>query len=84
MIRGEAATDSIAYLFSLETLGIKLGLENIQRLTAALGDPQSAYPTIIVGGTNGKGSVAAMTAAALTASLRSLSDFIHARAAAAP
>jgi dihydrofolate synthase/folylpolyglutamate synthase len=70
LIRGEVATDSIAYLFSLETLGIKLGLENIRRLTAALGDPQSEYPTIIVGGTNGKGSVAAMTAAALAASGR--------------
>jgi dihydrofolate synthase/folylpolyglutamate synthase len=70
LTRGEAATDSIAYLFSLESLGIKLGLENIRHLTAALGDPQSAYPTVIVGGTNGKGSVAAMTAAALTASGR--------------
>lgn len=59
--------DSIAYLFSLETLGIKLGLENIRHLSAALGTPHAAYPSIHIAGTNGKGSVAAMTAAALTA-----------------
>ncbi|MGH9330933.1 MAG: bifunctional folylpolyglutamate synthase/dihydrofolate synthase, partial [Vicinamibacterales bacterium] len=62
--------DAIAYLFSLETLGIKLGLENIRRLSAALGDPQEAFPSLIVGGTNGKGSVAAIAAAALGASGR--------------
>jgi dihydrofolate synthase/folylpolyglutamate synthase len=59
--------DPVQYLFSLETLGIKLGLENIQRLAAALGDPQSRYPSVIIGGTNGKGSVAAMVSTALGA-----------------
>jgi dihydrofolate synthase/folylpolyglutamate synthase len=59
--------DAIAYLFSLETLGIKLGLENIRRLAATLGDPQETFRSVIVGGTNGKGSVAAMTSAALVA-----------------
>lgn len=59
--------DAVAYLFSLETLGIKLGLENIRQLSAALGNPQTAYPAIHIAGTNGKGSVAAMIAAALTA-----------------
>ncbi len=34
---------------------------------AALGDPQAAYPSIIVAGTNGKGSVAAMIDSALRA-----------------
>jgi dihydrofolate synthase / folylpolyglutamate synthase len=62
--------DAIAYLFSLETLGIKLGLENIRRVSSALGDPQEAFQSLIVGGTNGKGSVAAMAAAALRASGR--------------
>jgi dihydrofolate synthase/folylpolyglutamate synthase len=62
--------NAIAYLFSLETLGIKLGLENIRRLASALGGPQETFPSVIVGGTNGKGSVAAMTAAALEASGR--------------
>ena len=43
------------------------GLDTIRRLMAALGDPQAAYPSIIVAGTNGKGSVAAMLDSALLA-----------------
>jgi dihydrofolate synthase/folylpolyglutamate synthase len=54
-------------LFALETFGIKLGLENIARLCAALDHPERAYPTLHVAGTNGKGSVAAMAHAALRA-----------------
>ena len=52
--------DSIDYLFSLERLGMKFGLEQITRLCAALGDPQHAFQSVIVAGTNGKGSVTAM------------------------
>jgi dihydrofolate synthase/folylpolyglutamate synthase len=55
------------YVFSLEQFGIKLGLENIRTLCAALGDPQRAYPTVVVAGTNGKGSVTAMVDRALCA-----------------
>jgi dihydrofolate synthase / folylpolyglutamate synthase len=62
--------DALAYLLRLETLGIKLGLENIRQLSAALGDPHKTFPSVIIGGTNGKGSVAAMTAAALGATGR--------------
>jgi dihydrofolate synthase/folylpolyglutamate synthase len=54
-------------LFALETFGIKLGLENIARLCAALGHPERAFATLHVAGTNGKGSVAAMAHAALGA-----------------
>lgn len=50
----------VEYLYSLELHGIKLGLDNIRRLLSEAGDPQSAYPTVHVGGTNGKGSVVAM------------------------
>lgn len=53
------------YLFDLTLHGIKLGLENIQALCHAAGDPQLAYPTVHVGGTNGKGSSVAMLAAML-------------------
>jgi dihydrofolate synthase / folylpolyglutamate synthase len=53
------------YLSSLEFFGIKLGLSSIRALCQSLGNPERAYPTIHVGGTNGKGSVAAMIAAAL-------------------
>ena len=54
-------------LFALETFGIKLGLENISRLCDALGHPERAFTSLHVAGTNGKGSVTAMTHAALRA-----------------
>ena len=38
----------------------KLGLENITALLEDLGRPQDAYPSVLIGGTNGKGSTAAM------------------------
>ena len=54
-------------LSSLETFGIKLGLENISRLCEALGRPERSFTTLHVAGTNGKGSVTAMVHAALRA-----------------
>lgn len=45
--------------------GVKWGLERTRSLLAALGEPQLGYPSIHIGGTNGKGSVAAMCAAVL-------------------
>lgn len=48
------------FLFSLEHIGIKLGLDQIRGLVDALGRPDDAYRSIIVAGTNGKGSVTAM------------------------
>ena len=57
----------IEYLFSLEQLGIKFGLENIERLTGGLGHPERAFRSVLVAGTNGKGSVCAMVEAALRA-----------------
>jgi dihydrofolate synthase/folylpolyglutamate synthase len=54
-------------LFALETFGIKLGLDNITRLCAALDHPERSFQTIHVAGTNGKGSVTAMVHAALVA-----------------
>ena len=59
--------ETLAYLSGLNPLGIRLGLEPIRALLARLGDPQQACPTVVIAGTNGKGSVAAMTAAMLTA-----------------
>ncbi|HJR09444.1 MAG TPA: Mur ligase family protein [Pyrinomonadaceae bacterium] len=54
--------EAVNYLLSLghETLAIKLGLANIERLLAALAHPERAYPAVQVAGTNGKGSTAAM------------------------
>ena len=51
------------YLRRLQRLGIKFGLETITRILKALGNPQRNYPSILIGGTNGKGSVAAILAA---------------------
>lgn len=54
--------DSLSYLLSLghETLTIKLGLRNTERLLAALGDPHRDFPAVQIAGTNGKGSTAVM------------------------
>ena len=46
----------------------KPGMEHIERFCSGLGDPQRKYRTIHVAGTNGKGSVANMLAAALVSS----------------
>jgi dihydrofolate synthase/folylpolyglutamate synthase len=59
--------DPLRALASLQRFGIKPGLATMRRMTAAMGDPASAFPSIIVAGTNGKGSVVAMTDAALRA-----------------
>ena len=42
---------------------MRLGLEAPRRLLAELGDPQSQFATVLVAGTNGKGSTAAWLAA---------------------
>ncbi len=56
------SSESRDYLGHLQHFGIKLGLENIAALCAALGDPQNRVLSIHVAGTNGKGSVSAMLA----------------------
>ncbi|HUL71974.1 MAG TPA: folylpolyglutamate synthase/dihydrofolate synthase family protein [Vicinamibacterales bacterium] len=56
-----------AYLQSLELIGVKLGLEQIRALVAALGHPDRAFPSIVIAGTNGKGSVTAMVERGLRA-----------------
>jgi dihydrofolate synthase/folylpolyglutamate synthase len=47
------------------TTTIKFGLETTRALLAEVGDPQQVYPTIHIGGTNGKGSVSTLVAEAL-------------------
>mgnify|MGYP002784145208 CR=1 FL=1 len=46
---------------------MKLGLETVQALASAVGNPQRTFPAIHIAGTNGKGSTAAMTEAILRA-----------------
>ena len=48
----------------------KLDLQRIQTLVAALDHPERAYPIVLIAGTNGKGSVAAMVERALRAAGR--------------
>jgi dihydrofolate synthase/folylpolyglutamate synthase len=59
--------DPDAYLDSLEAIGWRLGLERMRKLTTALGLPQHRFASIHIVGTNGKSSVARMTAALLEA-----------------
>jgi len=53
---------AVEYLLSLghETLAIKLGLRNTELLLNALDNPERAFPSVQIAGTNGKGSTAAM------------------------
>ena len=59
--------ETIAYLFSLQKYGIKFGLDNIRKLSAALGNPHNSFHCIHVAGTNGKGSTSAVIASILQA-----------------
>lgn len=54
--------ETVKYLLSLghETLAIKLGLRNTELLLNALDNPERAFPSVQIAGTNGKGSTAAM------------------------
>ncbi len=64
---GPAADDPLAYLLGLQRFGIKLGLDNMEALKAGLGDPDRCFRSILIAGTNGKGSVAAMVERGLRA-----------------
>ncbi|MEP6698996.1 MAG: folylpolyglutamate synthase/dihydrofolate synthase family protein [Verrucomicrobiota bacterium] len=52
--------EALAWLYGTQRFGIKLGLENMQRLLHALHLPAPGPRIIHVAGTNGKGSVCAM------------------------
>ena len=60
-------SETIEFLNGIRLFGQKLGLETIQRLLGVMGNPERALRFIHVAGTNGKGSVAAMSQAVLTA-----------------
>ena len=59
--------ESLAYINSTTWFGGEPGLGRIRALLSALGDPQKAFRTVHIAGTNGKGSCAAMTASVLKA-----------------
>jgi len=62
-----SSDDPLAFLFGLERFGIKLGLDNMEALNAALDHPDRRFRSILIAGTNGKGSVAAMVERGLRA-----------------
>ncbi len=65
--------EAVARLLALrggEHAGMRPGLERIEGLLEALGRPHTRYTLVQVGGTNGKGSIAAMLAAILKAAGR--------------
>ncbi|NOX65553.1 MAG: bifunctional folylpolyglutamate synthase/dihydrofolate synthase [Chlorobi bacterium] len=57
--------ESLNKLFSLHQFGIKLGLENIQRLLQFIGNPEASLQTIHIAGSNGKGSTASFISSIL-------------------
>jgi dihydrofolate synthase / folylpolyglutamate synthase len=57
------AVDPDSVLSRLEWLGIKLGLERARDLLVRMGEPQRRFPSVLVAGTNGKGSTSAFLAA---------------------
>jgi dihydrofolate synthase/folylpolyglutamate synthase len=58
---------ALSYLASLNESRIKPGLQRIRKALAALGSPHLQYPHVLVGGTNGKGSVVSFMGTALSA-----------------
>jgi dihydrofolate synthase/folylpolyglutamate synthase len=59
--------EATAFLYGLRRFGWRPGLATIQRLLSLLEDPQAGIPAVHIGGTNGKGSTAAMLDAILRA-----------------
>jgi dihydrofolate synthase/folylpolyglutamate synthase len=59
--------DALDFLYGRTTGKWKLGLDKVQALLTALGDPQDALRALHVAGTNGKGSVCATLDAVLQA-----------------
>lgn len=55
------------WLFARTSGGIRWGLERTEELLAGVGDPHRLFRSVHIGGTNGKGSVAALCESALLA-----------------
>lgn len=59
MIAENDYRDTIDFLCGLERFGILLGLNNIVSLLEKMGNPQKAFRSVHIAGSNGKGSTAA-------------------------
>lgn len=60
--------EALRRLYRLEVRGIKLDLERVRECLRVLGDPQRAFSSVLVAGTNGKGSTASALASVLSLS----------------
>jgi dihydrofolate synthase/folylpolyglutamate synthase len=56
---------SLEYLYGLQRFGMVFGLVNIENITRVVGNPHEELKVVHIGGTNGKGSTAAMMASVL-------------------
>ncbi len=61
----DAYRKSLDYLYHLEKFGMIFGLTQVEKILNAVGNPHKEIQAIHVGGTNGKGSTAAMMASIL-------------------
>jgi dihydrofolate synthase / folylpolyglutamate synthase len=52
--------EALEYLYGLEKFGMIFGLKQIESILEAIGNPHQSIPCIHIGGTNGKGSTAAL------------------------
>ncbi len=72
MAKGNRSSDSLKkcspsldYLYGLQKLGMVFGLNQVTGILEALGNPHEEIQAVHIGGTNGKGSTAAMMASIL-------------------
>ena len=61
--RFDSEEQALQWLYSMQRLGVKLGLENVRRLLAALALSERELRYVHVAGTTGKGSTCAFVQA---------------------
>jgi dihydrofolate synthase/folylpolyglutamate synthase len=61
----DAYQQSLDYLYGLEKFGMIFGLTQVEKILNAMGSPHKEIQAIHIGGTNGKGSTAAMMSSIL-------------------
>ena len=59
--------EALAWIHSIGRFGMNQGLQRIEALLGYLGDPHKKLKFLHIGGTNGKGSTAALAASVLQA-----------------
>ncbi len=65
MVTSQSYLKALDWIHSTGRFGMNQGLERIKELLGRLGNPHQDLPCLHIGGTNGKGSTAAMVAAVL-------------------